>query len=432
MTRKLNFSIFTVFHRRFLSVLPVNQTSTVRGKLRFVLYTIFTIMSYMVFEKILSHLTYLPRESYYKPFIYFEFVKHFFSGKNLLFSIPVVGFLIYFRNAVLVSWKEFEKGSLLKFIIVMMSGLLTWFYISYDYNLFFNQSHFLDRILLFVLLISIFWKPIFVFLFLTVLLPVVNQFKILAGYSGEAIVHLPLSILILFSVFLICFFFTKKYRIHNFIFLSCCIIAAHYFPSGLGKLNMNWIVHDKLYYLLSATYTSGWLGFLEPETITVICKWFQPFNQILKIFTLIIEVGAIFFFAHRWFARFLLLGFVCVHLGAAFLTGIFFWIWMVIAIMMFIFITKKNLFFEVLIFSRFHFLTGFFLILTSSYWCKPAKLSWYDSHYNYTFRFEAELESGRKVQLMPRFFEPYDIQFTSTFFNYLHRTPFTGCLLGSF
>lgn len=202
------------------------------------------LLLYVILDRFLMKITNLSFVNYQEPFIYFAFLKHIFTSWYLLFVITSAFSLFMFRKNLFCSWTDFPKGKLIRFLIVIASGTLTWVFATYNYNLYYDQGHYFDRFLLFIFLLSIYWRPIFVLPFLTILLPIIWQFTVLQGFSF-AIPFLPIRLLTLFSTFFLIYLFVKKFPIADFVFLTGCLIATHYWVPGFAKLRQNWILYDQ-------------------------------------------------------------------------------------------------------------------------------------------------------------------------------------------
>ncbi len=376
------------------------------------------VFLYMVFDTILMRIGHLPFESYEQSFIYLAFLRHLLTGWYLVF-VPVLVFIfIIFRKNLLISWPEIPKGGYLRFFIVLTAGILTWITTTFNYNLYFDQGYYFDRLLLFIFLLLIYWKPVFVLPFLTCLLPFIWQITVLPTSAWTAF-YLPIRVLVLFWSFFFLYLLTKKFAVADLVFMTGCLFAAHYWISGYGKFSWDWIGYDQIYFLLPATYTNGWMSFVSPGTMSRITNFSSYFNLPLKIFTLLVEFGAFLFFLNRQTVRFFLGGWIVLHTGIFFMSGIFFWPWLVLEIVLLFLFLIKDGFAELPLFSPKHLIISIVLIITGTFWSKPVKLAWFDVPVNYTYQIEASTEKGKSFRLPPNFFAPFDTQFTLGGFSYL-------------
>lgn len=380
----------------------------------------------VVAEMWLMRLTHLPQASYSRRMLAAELVAAPVSGNRVLLA-TLLGLLAAAAAAAHTRslgarWQHFEHGSHLRGLIVLVAAVLAWAYATYGYNFFLGQGHDLDRFLLLALVPLLAWRPVFVFAFLVVLLPILWQFGYPIGGFSWAAPMLLIRVLILFGAFWVVRTLTDHARTADFVFLLCCLIAAHYWVSGFGKLQLGWLARDRIGYLLPATYANGWLAFLEPGRIAELTRGLLWLNGPAKLATLLIECGALFALWGRRTLRFFLVAWIGLH-GAIFLaTGICFWKWMLLnAAVLLLFFGRRAP--ELPIFTRAHFLLSLLLIGGGALWFRPQKLAWLDARVSYTYRIEAIGRSGRSYSLPPRFFAPYDYQFTLGNFRYLTPAP---------
>lgn len=389
---------------------------------------------YVVLDRVLVKVTNLPAASYEQPFILPQLIKHLLTSKaGLLASAGLLIFVLAMlvRNrTVNPAWQSIEEGKKLRHIVLLVAFILAWAYGTYDYNLFFDQRHDLDRLFLFALIPLTYWRPIFVFPFLLVILTILHQFNIpIGGYSWAEQILL-VRILILFGAFLLIASLSNFRNVTDFVFLLFCLIAGHYWVCGLGKLQLDWMALDRIHYLLPATYANGWLGFLDPDEISRLTRTFSWFNEPLKAATLVIECGALVSLWRMIWLRVFLLACIALHVGIVVLTGIFFWKWVVLDAALAI-LLMKNKMPATGFFTANHFVLSVLIIGGSALWFKPTELAWLDARISYTYRFEALGTNGRTYTLPPRFFAPYDYQFTLSNFSYLTKEPHLGIVWGA-
>lgn len=389
-------------------------------------------------EKLIKSTSLLPQSSYTHPVIFVELIKQItkklfgnpihYLGMGL--GLIVAGFLAgrypSFRQScrsLFQGWAIWVGANRLRLWITSVAALLAWWFITYDYNLFFDHAHFLDRSLLIGLVLLIYWRPIFVLPFLIVLVSIIGQFSYpLGGYSWAA-QDLPIRILILFITIFFISVFTGDRNLSDLIFMTCCLIATHYLTSGIGKLKLNWLIHNNTHFLLPSAYSNSWLNFLEAATVIQLTQLLSWFNWPMKVLTIILECGVLVclwrWFLFRWF----LLGWIGLHIGIFLISGICFWHWVVLESIFFLlfFWQKKEAIYS--IFSWRYFVISWFLILGFSIGFQPVTLAWIDAPIAYTYRFEAIGSSGQAYNLSPNFFAPYDYQFILGDFSFLSDQP---------
>lgn len=387
--------------------------------LRIVVRILGIVLVFFLLEKALFRLTTLPFEIYYGEFIYWEFIKKL--AYTIYGPVIILLFITIYRKRLFIPWKSFDHGGKLRFFATATSLILTWVFATYDYNYLFDQWYTWDRILLGLLVLLIYWRPIFTILFLSVLLPIIGQIEVLPGASIAAPL-LPIRILLLLTVFIFIKMTVKWFKIKDFIFILGCILGTHYFASGLRKIiyGFDWILSDQINYLLPATYANGWLNFASPEWISMATEFLGNFNVPLKLFVLGVECGILFMFFNFKWMRFCLMGAIAMHLGILAYSGIFFWMWSLILLMVLYLFYNKGMLKNHLKFNKGYLAISVILIGFGYLWCRPVSLAWRDVPFSYTYKFRAVTENGKSFLLPPKFFSPYDYQFTLGNFKYLN------------
>ncbi len=378
------------------------------------------LVVYFILHRGLFWMTTLPIDTYYNDFIYLEFLKHITSKPYWL--VLVLLFLGFFNKKLLIAWSSFENSSLTRVFLTIVTLLLTWFYATYDINFFFNKVHYADRILLVFLTICIYWKPFFLIPYITVLLVIIGQFEYLPPFSIATPPFLLIKTIILFIAFYILKLAIKTYNQTTFIFLLGCLIATHYFTSGLNKLNIYWIFKDQISFLIPSAYANGWLSFLTPESIDKITEFASSFNTPLRLFTILIECGMLLFFINLKWSRFLIFGAAIMHFGIFGYSGIFYWMWIVLLISASFIFSKKKYNLDK-IFNIKYFIISIIIIGTGRFWCQAVSLTWCDSPLNYTYKIYGETSNGERYRLSPDFFSQYDYQFTFGAVKFWQKQP---------
>ena len=371
----------------------------------------------------------LEQDHYYQPLIIIELAKNL-VGPQLFIFLPILVIMIGYKS-LWKGWSSFESTSSIRWFITLVAVIMAWSFSTYDYNLYFNQGHYLDRVLLLVLVPCIYWRPFFVFPFILQLISVIWQFNYPLGGYSVAEQFLLVRILILFLAVLVLKPLSGSRKINDFIFISLTLLASSYWWPGVGKIRLNWIAHGHLYLLMFATYAKGWLAFLDPTIIETLGKVFSWLDWPMRLGTLLLEFGALFALWRRASLIFFLAGWPLFHLGVFAMSGIFFWKWVLLdALILTLFLRNKR-FRALPIFTRGHFVLSIILIGGCPLWFKPVNLSWYDSGLSYADRTHVIGVSGKEYTLSPHFFAPYDYKFTVGGFNFFSREPRLSITWGS-
>ena len=378
-------------------------------------------------DLVLQRATWLPEASFEAPVLVAELLRQLATPRPA--QLLLTGFLVglvgagLWRRSLGPAWEELEAGRRLRLLALVVAGLLAWTSATYGYNAYVGRLHLVDRLLLVALLPLVAWRPAFLWAFLLALMPVLWQVHVPIGGASWAEPILLVRVLLVLGAGYLLRSVMPRLRGADVVFVVCCLIAAHYWVSGVGKLRLDgWILHDQLAYLLPATYANGWLGFLEPETIDRLTRGLAGFNGPLKAFTLVAECGAVLAVARRGVLRALLIGWIALHGGIFLTTGICFWRWMLLDAAVFaLFAASRSG--PLPIFTRPHLVLSVVLIGGGAVWFRPVELAWHDARISYTYRLHAVTADGARYVLPPRFFEPYAYQFTLSGFGYLSAAP---------
>jgi hypothetical protein len=272
------------------------------------------ISLYMLLEGWLSDFGRLPESSYHQPFIFVELGKQL--GRKVLRLIAPAVLIIACYKSLWKDWSAFDDVKFVRPFIILIALMLAWDFTAYNYNLYFNSGHYLDRMLLLVLVVLTYWRPVFVFPFLLLAISVIWQFYYPLEEFDPVVEHFLLTrLLTLFFAAFLLQGLTGRRSATDFIFVALTFIATSYWRPGLGKIQMNWITHGHIYHLIFGSYAHGWLGFLEPTTVVSLAQQVSRFDWHMRIFTLLIEFGAIFFLWRRASLLAFLGGWTLFHWG---------------------------------------------------------------------------------------------------------------------
>lgn len=388
------------------------------------------LLGFLVMQFVFKRAAQLPASSYEGTSLIWGLLRH--SGGLSAGILLAVALAAWRLPRLRSTWLELPYGRATRIIVGVCLGILAWTYSTYDINLHFDQSHLDARLALVALAFLSWWRPLFVPFFLLLILAVLHQFHYPLG--GDSVAEQ----LLLIQILLICWLGFCLHQVwpsagkgDEVLFLVFIALAAGYWTCGFGKLRMNWISFGHLHHLLNATYPNGWLSFLSADQIAQMSAWLAKVDWPMRIVVLGLEAGALAFLWRRWTMIGLLAGWLLFHLGVVMMSGIFFWKWMLLEMVLLGLLLRRR---ELTDFSFFRptiFLLSFFLIVAGKYVFRPANLSWFDSPVSYTFQFEGVTEDGTAHRLPPQFFAPYDYQFTLGSFGYLSEPPMIPVVWGA-
>jgi hypothetical protein len=409
-----------LFSEYIHSIYTPTESSGARYSRYFVLRIAIFVALYYGFEFWARRAALIPFASYFQPVLVLELVRHLSSviplvGLGLLAIIGIAA-----RTALFDRWDSFDYGKQLRLLICMVVFVTAWGYSTYSYNFYFNQGHYIDRLALVALLVLTCWRPVFVVPYTILLMTIIAQFSYpLANQDSLWVsVNLLVHALQLFSVFFVLYLVTGTRQTGDFIFVLCCLVSASYFRSGVGKLQLGWLDHPNLHLMLLGSYSYGWLNTLPPDQVISMTQFASHISIPLMIFTLVVELGALIYMAHRRLMLLFLLLFLAFHAGIAAMSGLFFWHYMAleIALLIFFYRTRSK---PITLHSRWHFVLSVMLIGGGFIWFRSVNLAWFDTPLHYSYRYEAITPSGRIFMLPNDLFAPYSDVFTFQNFNFL-------------
>ncbi|MGI9287858.1 MAG: hypothetical protein ACR2P1_20905 [Pseudomonadales bacterium] len=372
---------------------------------------------------VVGHLAYIPEANYYQDSIALASVQYLWQERRLWPPLAAAVFFIALRyRCVVASWNESDFPQSARLFISLTAFLLAWTFATYDYNLFLDRGHIVDRLLLLLAVPCIYWRPVFLLPFVCLLAPLIGQFNVPIGGYSWAQPYMPIRLLVLAVAALTLRCCIKRCWFTDFLLVALCLIATHYWIPGLGKFNLGWHHADQISLLLPTTYANGWLPFLDAGQLASLANFMALLDPALRLITLVLEWAVLFFLWRRSTAQLFLGCWVLFHCGVFFMSGIFFWKWIVIDIACIIWLSYLSKTQLANLFSTPRFCISIVLIASAAYWSKPTNLAWLDMPVTYTYRFSATTEDGKTYSLPPKFFAPYDYQFTlGNDFSYLSQ-----------
>ncbi len=331
----------------------------------------------------------------------------------------VITFFILFR----ITWINFSHEKHIKTFVLLVALIYAWKFAFYDYNFYYNASHLDLRLGLITLFLLSFWRPAFLLPFATVSLLIIHQLDFPLGNVSITDKRIVLDILILFLSFTMFNINKRIIRLDLFIVLLLVLHASNYVIPAITKLNLGphyyeYIKYNKISNLFIGSYMFGWLNFLDKEIIVNFHNIISKLNPVLAFCAILVQGSAIFLLRKKKITLMLLLSFEGLHLGIFLFSGIFFWKWIWVNILIFCLLRKLSQIEH--IFSIRTTCLSIILISISPFIFKPFALGWWDLGLGWNFEFEVITEGGDELTLNRTFFSPYDIIFAQKRFNYLH------------
>lgn len=346
----------------------------------------------------------------------------------IIFIVMIVFFTLYFKK---LRWNNFNIR--LRIICYTCILLLSWNYILYDYNYFLNHWDLFDRILLFISLVLAIYNPVFLILIIIQALVISQQFQYPSffdySYTDKSIV---ITIAIIAWLYIVVKTSIYKALPEVFVFVLILGTICHwYWMAGLGKLEINWLEKNELYKLFLVTVDYNWLYFLEWQSKLYIAEFLKKHNDVISFVTIVIELlfPLIILINKRVFI-FVLISFMFFHFSVFFSSGIFFWKWIVLEIViLFCYLNYNELWLSK---NRIDILLLYFVFLFSAtFYSSTIKLSWFDSGIYNKYEFKVKNCHGEIFNVEPSFFSPYDLSFAQNRFDFINDDKIRTSTFGS-
>jgi hypothetical protein len=365
----------------------------------------------------------LPQGSYFAPFLVPQILNH---SPLVLFLVVNLGLLLVFRRRL--AWREIDSGGRTRWLIFGAAAILAWAFSTYDVNLYFGQVHLLERFLLLGLLALLLVHPLFIVPFLGLLLVLALQlvYPLPEGAWMWPDKRLPLDALILFNAFLLTRIVTRA-RAHVFPLLVLSLTGASYAHAAIEKLRLgpylgSWLSNHTSNIRVSAFTNGGWLRGLGEERVVSLARAMSHTDLLMGIGTLLIEASGFLILVSPRATRFVLCGFLALHVAILATTGIFFWKWMLFDLAL-LWYVKRDATSGWQLYSRRNALLVMLVVAGTRLYFYNIDYAWFDSRVANFFVLRGIGASGKEYRLEPRFFSPYDLIAQQSRFYYLTERP---------
>jgi hypothetical protein len=302
---------------------------------------------------------------------------------------------------------------------IILTVMVSWNYIFYDFNFFMNEWHLADRLLIVGLTLLTIRYPLFLFPLIAEIYLVDYQFNFPLGGSKLLDKSMPLEFLKLWVSFLTVYFLSKKYlekrsiqMVPVFLLLAITLYGFFYFHSGIQKIMvsgglLDWPFKNEIIYNLLAIRDRGWL-LSAPQWIRKIhFNYFDLFGTIGQVLILITELAGLIVLWNKRLFRYFIFAVMFLHIHVFILNGALFWMWITVGIILLLSLKYIPANF----FSWKLLLISVPVIFLAQYEIKIAKLGWFDSRLDNYFELEADLADGSHEKLNLYSIEPYTLHF---------------------
>jgi hypothetical protein len=394
---------------------------TIAGSMVFQVVAVLVIHN-ILWERLFRHCQ-LRYHSYFEPVLALEAVK--IDGVKILLLAP---FLALFLARGHIRWEDLDPGKQTRWFIVAIAGVMMWTFASYDINLYFDQSHWVDRMLLVGFWVALFFHPMAIIPFLVTLLVIAIQghYPLPEGPWTWPDKRLPLDILVLFASFLLLAAgLRQRTRPMLLPFLFLCLVGATYAHAAINKARLGpslftWLLDNDLSNLMVAAHLNGgWLRGIGHSGALAFADVLRDLALPLAIGTFIVEISGALILVSWRLTRVILVGFVLLHLGILTTSGIFFWKWIAVDLCLLVYLRwlrrdasrsqDPRVIDRPVVFAPRLIPLGLAVIAFSPHYFNNVSFAWFDTNVANYFEIHGIGESGRRYRVDPRFFTPYDV-----------------------
>ena len=390
---------------------------------------LFLIGAFVAARMVLGGWTKLPEQAYFSHSILLSMCLNWRSALTLL----AVGIIVW-QGWSRLRWKDLDSGNTLRCFIAVIAGTLAWTFSVYDYNLYYDQGHYADRLLLIALFAGVLWRPVLIVPFTAFVYCIVHQFDqpVPCTWTDKRALF---DILSLFVGFLSLRLWTAprwpQIHFREFIYLTIVLQAANYFVPGFGKLSLGWPLIERLDNLFVASYLNGWFGFLTTEQALGWAQLIADWNVLLVWPSLVLELSALLCLWNRRVSACILIGCIGLHGMICLTTGILFWKWIILdAALIAVLYGPGRAAIEPLFAPSRRWLS-MALIVAAPFYFNSHWLAWYDTELNEVYHLEAITASGQTYHIPRTLITPYEVYFAQNKFHFLSPDKFINGRYGT-
>ena len=359
---------------------------------------------------------------FFKNSIFFSFI-----SESLILSIIFITtttVFILFRKKIM--WSDITYNKSLRILILLTTLIFTYTTTFSSFNYFTGNAAIIDRVLIIIFSILVYFSPLFLFYFFPILFLnyASNDFPLNEfSYTDKL---LPLSILIF--TFCLALFHTIlknkiKFQFDKIWLLGSLIIifGSYFFSPFLTKVLISpnlidWFIIEDFGLALERYIARGWLLNLNQDIIGYIKDFVFNFQKPLLFISFILRVLQFFFFKEKnqHFNNFT---FYNIKYCNFFFVSYIFWKWILYNLMFigYLIFTKPNFDFKnkgiVILFS---------IIVSFTLTIFP-KLGWYSMPYTLNYSLIVEDKEGTNYNVKGNEMAPFDIYFTFSRWDVLDK-----------
>lgn len=376
---------------------------------------------YALFRVVYFPLTKLPEASYFQPSITL-------ASLGNLPSLALWGVTaIWVWQTICLRWTDLGSSTTLRNLVLFFVGVLTWTFSLYDLNLYYNQTHIWDRLLLIGLGVAVWFRPGLLSPWLMLVYLIAHQLDhpLPCTWTDKRAMFDALTLCQTYLVLLVWLRQPgttdhERWLPFGTLFCTlCCLQASNYFYPGLAKILLGWPLVERLDNLFIASWLNGWWGNLSESQALGWAALMADWNWFLVGSSLVVELIVIAAFWKRWLAVVLWINCIGLHAMICLTTGILFWKWMLLdaAIIAVLLLHRRE---EVQSwFTRPVQWISVGLILGAPLVFQPIWLAWYDTELNDHYHLQAVTSDGSEYWIPRTSLTPQEVYFAQNKFHFL-------------
>lgn len=336
------------------------------------------------------------------------------SFRYYYFIIPVFCacfFLFLFSKKT--AWNSIESDFLkpTKYFILFIVLLATWLYAFSEYNYYYDKPYYFDRFLIIAIACLLFFYTWLLPFFIALIILWISQYNFPLEPIGLTDRKIIYELLILFLSYLsVKTLF--KIKVQTLWILVFSIIASNYFIPAIYKMKLGeswyqWVLDNEIWVHLRGSFCSTWLSFLSDAQRESLFLMVKNNNFIALLFTLLLEFSTIFILLKRRFTV-LLLSLLCLfHVVVFIISGVFFWKWLLINVVLITLLIAYKKAFEQ-IFTKQNLILSVAIIGAAEWFFYPVQLAWWDFRLYETMSYEVIDENDKTYTLSTNQLRPYE------------------------
>lgn len=349
----------------------------------------------------------------------FFVLKSFSTLPNLIYFFLTIAIILLNRKKL--GWK-YDWYSKFRLPVIIVSTFMGLYFISTGYNFYFDSGFYFDKLIILLIIISVYISPYFLLFLYPLIWLSMSQLNLPIGGYSITDKMLPLMLINFFvtsflfrSVFKLKFKLITTFKIDKYIFKELVlsglliIVSGAYFIPFLGKLSISpgffdWGFKEDFALAVVKYFDRGWL--LNFHHKTIIIEVVKNLSSVLLTFALLIEGSVLLISKSKKTAMIVLLLVVILHFAIFSLSGILFWKWIITDLCVFYILYRYR--WEV--FSKpFYSFTILLFIIFSDIFLPFNRLAWFSTNYSSNYYINVIDENNHEYSVSPNSFHPYEI-----------------------